>query len=169
GSTKAEGLRKKWEYKSNGSAMSHPAVGRDGTIYAGTNGDVFAISSAGKVLWQINMAGAGVPVLGDDGAIYVDSFHGFIFGLSSTGAIVSKPGAGLLGFGAPPALGDNSTLFFLNTAADIYSFQPKASDKIIWNLDTFREGMLGSSNVLPGTARSGGVTSRSAPLLTRAS
>jgi hypothetical protein len=168
-SAKAEGLRKKWEYKSGGSGMSHPAIGTDGTIYAGTSGAVFAISPAGRILWQTSMGAAGVPVLANDGAIYLDTWHGSVFGLSSTGEIVWKPGYGLIGFGAPPALGPNSTLFFLNTTADIYSFQPKVSDKTIWNIDTFREGILGSTNVLPGSARSDGVASRSAPLLTRAS
>jgi len=158
----------KWQYKSAGSALSHPALGPDGTIYTGTSRGLQAISPDGKLLWETPLASAGTPVVSEDGTIYLDIRHGLMFGVSKDGQLVWRPGYGLNGFGAPPALGSSGTLYFLDSSADIYAFQPKRSDEKLWSLETFREGMLGASTVLPGTARAGGTIHNSAPVLTRA-
>jgi outer membrane protein assembly factor BamB len=104
-------------------------------------------------------------VISDDGTIYLGLRYGIMFGISKDGKLVWRPGYGLIGFAAPPALGADSTLYYMNTSADIYAFQPKRDEKL-WSLDTFREGMISASPVLPGTAKadSGSV---GAPVLTR--
>jgi outer membrane protein assembly factor BamB len=165
-SAKSAGPRLKWQYKSKGSALSHPALSPDGTIYVGTSQGLQALSPDGKFLWEATLAGAGVPVVADDDTIYLDIRYGVMFGVSKTGQLVWRPGDGLIGFSAPPALGGDNTLYFMNTAADIYAYRPSLAQPKLWNLDTFREGVL-TPTVLPGTARADGVVSSAAPLLTR--
>jgi len=161
------GLRLKWQYKSTGSALSHPALAPDGTIYVGTNRGLLAVSPEGKLVWETTFDAANAPVVSDDGTIYLDTWHGLLFGVGRGGQIVWRPGYGMNAFHAPPALGPATTLYYLNGSADIWAFQPKTSDRDIWHLETFREGMLGAATVLPGSARAG--SSSSAPLLTRGS
>jgi outer membrane protein assembly factor BamB len=165
-SSKTGGPHLKWQFKSAAPALSHPALGADGAIYVGSNRALQAISPDGKLLWEIALNGAGTPIIADEGTIYLDSSHGSVFGVNKEGKLLWHPGYGLISFGAPPALGADSALFYLNNVGDIYAFQPKRSDEKLWSLDTFREGMLGASTVLPGSAHSGGVLRRAAPLLT---
>ena len=161
------GARIKWQYKSAGMAVSHPAISPDGTIYVGTHQGLLALSPDGKLLWEAGIGEAGTPVISEDGTIYLDTWHGSMFGASKEGQLVWRPGYGLIGFSAPPALGSNTTLFYLNNVSDIYVFQPKQSSEKLWSMDTFREGMLGASTVLPGSARVGVISTKAAPVLTR--
>ncbi len=155
----------KWSVRSAGTAVSHPAIAADGTIYVGTSVGVQAFSPTGKELWKLSFGGAGTPVLADDGTLYFSSSYGFVLGVSPDGKLAWQPKLGLIGFRAPPALGPGTSLYYVNTASDIFAFQPKNSDTYNWSLGTFREGMLGTSDVLPGTARIGGASQNGAPLL----
>jgi outer membrane protein assembly factor BamB len=157
----------KWQYKSAAMAVSHPAIGPDGTIYVGAHEGLLALSPDGKLLWQASIGEAGTPVISENGTLYLDTWHGSLFGASKDGQLVWRPGYGLIGFSAPPALGANTTLFYLNNVSDIYAFRPKQSNEKLWSLDTFREGMLGADTVLPGSARVGGISTKAAPILTR--
>ncbi|HEY1471777.1 MAG TPA: PQQ-binding-like beta-propeller repeat protein [Candidatus Acidoferrum sp.] len=161
------GPRIKWQYKSAAIAVSHPAIGPDGTIYAGAHGGLLALSADGKLLWQARIGEAGTPVISDDGTIYLDTWHGSLYGVGKDGQLVWQPGYGLIGFNAPPALGAGTTLYYLNNVSDIYAFRPKQSNEKLWSLDTFREGMLGAETVLPGSARVGVISTKAAPILTR--
>ena len=155
----------KWTVKTDGSSVSHPAIAPDGTIYIGTSTGAQAFSPDGKELWKSPLAGPGTPVIADDGTLYFASSYGFVFGVSSAGKLIWQPKLGLIGFKTPPALGPGASLFYLNTASDIYAFHPRQSEKPDWSLQTFREGILETPNVLPGTARVGSTTQRGAPLL----
>jgi outer membrane protein assembly factor BamB len=157
----ASGPQLKWEYKSANSALSHPAVASDGTIYVGTNRGLQAVSPEGKLLWSTTMDSASVPVLADDGNIYLDSWHGLAFGISHDGKIVWQPGYGLIGFSAPPALGPSRTLYYLNNTADIYAFAAGRKDAL-WSLETFREGFI-KPTVLPGSVNRSNLPSKAAP------
>lgn len=161
------GPRIKWQYKSAAMAVSHPAIGPDGTIYVGAHEGLLALSPDGRLLWQAGIGEAGTPVISEDGTIYLDTWHGSLFGASKDGQLIWRPGYGLIGFNAPPALGANTTLFYLNNVSDIYVFRPKQSNEKLWSLDTFREGMLGAETVLPGSARVGVTSTKAAPILTR--
>ena len=165
---KSAGPRVKWQFRSAHYALSHPALSPDGTIYIGTSHGLQAISPDGKLQWETALNTPGTPVVSEDGTIYVALRPGLIFGVSKEGQRVWQPGYGLIGFAAPPALGPDTTLYFMNSVADIYTFQPKRSGQKIWSLDTFREGMLGASTILPGSARVGVISTNAAPLITRA-
>lgn len=164
---KSGGPRVKWQFKSAGTAVSHPAVSPDGTIYIGSNGAFQAISPDGMSVWGTTLSTAGTPVVSEDGTLYLDILHGLVFGISKDGKLVWHPGYGLTAFGAPPALGANTRLYYLNNVSEIYAFEPKLSEEKLWSLETFREGMLGTPTVLPGAAQGDGLIRHSAPLVTR--
>lgn len=144
------GPQLKWQYKSSGMAVTHPAIAADGTIYIGSNrGGLQALSPEGKPLWRTAVASAGVPVLAEDGNIYFDMPQGLIFGVDQQGKTIWDPKYGLIGFSGPPALGPDNNLYYLNTASDLWAFQPGHSDKELWDLETFRENMIRTA-ILPG-------------------
>ena len=161
----ASGPHLKWNVRTLTSGVSHPAIGGDGTIYVGTSGGVEAFDPAGKMLWKVTYASPGTPVIADDGTLYFESHHGLVLGISSDGQLVWQPKLGLIGFKAPPALGPDTSLFYVNTASDLWAFQPKRSDRESWSLSTFREGSLDSSSILPGTARVSGAAQNGAPIV----
>ena len=162
------GPRLKWKCNTRDTSLSHPALSPDGTIYVGAYRSILAVSPEGKLLWQTKLGGVLTPVLSDDGAIYLSLRPGLIFGASRDGQLDWRPGYGLIGFAAPPALGPDTTLYYQNTVGDINAFQPKISDKELWSLETFRKANLGSSPVLPGSARVGVISTDATPLVTRA-
>ena len=151
-----------------GTAVSHPALGADGTIYIGNSQGVQAVSPEGKQLWQITYGGAvGAPVVSEDGTLYLESGHGLIFGVSADGKVVWKPQLGLIGFNFPPALGPGPMLYYVNSASDIYAFQPKQSEQVAWSQETFREGNIEDISPLPGSARVGEASQGCAALVAR--
>jgi len=162
----AKGPHVKWTVRSLGTAVSHPAIAPDGTIYIGSSVGVQAFSPEGKQLWKLTpLPAPGTPVIADDGTLYFESRYGFVYGVSSDGKLIWDPKLGLIGFNAPPALGPGTSLYYVNTASDLYAFQPKQSETATWSLQTFREGMLGSPTFLPGTAQIGLASQNGAPLL----
>ena len=67
---------KKWDYKAAGGVISCPAIGIDGTIYAGSKDrNLYAINPDGTKKWAFK-TGAAVyssPTIGSDDIIYVGS------------------------------------------------------------------------------------------------
>jgi len=157
--------RVKWTVKTDGMAVSHPAIAPDGTIYISSNVGVQAYSPAGKQLWKLTLAAPGTPVIADDGTLYFACNYGLVFGVSSAGKLTWQPKIGLTGFRTPPALSSDASLFFVNTPSDIYAFRPRQSDGVYWSLQTFREGLLESANLLPGSARVDSPSKGGSPVL----
>jgi len=161
----AAGPHVKWTVRTAGAGVSHPAVAPDGAIYVGTSVGVQAFSPDGKELWKLSFAAPGTPVISGDSTLYFESHYGLVLGVSSQGKLVWQPKLGLIGFKAPPALGTDNSLYYVNTASDLYAFQPTQSENASWSLSTFREGMLGSPTFLPGTAQIGLASQNGAPIL----
>ena len=146
-------------------AVSHPAIAPDGTIYISSNSGVQAYSPAGKQLWKLTLAVPGTPVIANDGTLYFACNYGLVFGVSSAGKLIWQPQIGLNGFHTPPALSSDGSLFYVNSPSDIYAFRPMQSNGVYWSLQTFREGLLETANVLPGSARVDSHTSGGTPVL----
>ena len=155
----------KWSVRTDGMAVSHPAIAPDGTIYISSNVGVQAYSPAGKQLWKLTLATPGTPVIADDGTLYFACNYGLVFGVSSAGRLTWQPKIGLSGFHTPPALSSDGSLFYVNSPSDIYAFRPRQSDSVYWSLQTFREGLLESANLLPGSARVDSHASGGTPVL----
>jgi len=64
----------KWSYPTGGGESS-PAIGADGTLYVGGEGDLYAINSDGTLKWKYPIAqfASSSPAIGADGTVYVGS------------------------------------------------------------------------------------------------
>jgi outer membrane protein assembly factor BamB len=154
-----------WQFKSETAAFSSIALGPDGTIYAGANNSLYALAPNGNLKWKKALAGFLFIAAGGGGQMYIASSHGLIFGVSEGGAINWDPKMGLIGFNAPPAIGANGNVIFVNSVGDIFSFHPQDSLAPQWSHSTFREGMLSSDYVLPGNALVGQIATKAAPAI----
>jgi outer membrane protein assembly factor BamB len=143
------------------------AIGPDGSIFGGAYNSLSALAPDGKFKWKKTLAGNLMPVIGDDGNIYIASSVGFVFGVSpADGSLVWDPRYGLIGFGAPPALGSGGSVLFANTMSDLWVFKPPAP-KELWSQNTQRQGVLSKNSTLPMASSTGGMHSRSSPAVWR--
>ena len=136
---------KKWEYSHPESkwTIKTPSIGRDGTLYAGTNCfRVIALNPDGTVLWEFNTGeGQNVcpsvfsPSIGKDGLLYAATTSAKIFCITPEGTEKWRFGAEeswLPGMGGsnnftPPPIGDDGTLFSSLSQGRIYAFEPPAT------------------------------------------
>ena len=158
----ASGPALAWKFTNDRTTFANVTLAPDGTIYAGSNQGVFAISPDGKMRWHAQYGGISYATLGTDGILYAAEMHGMIFGISPDGNVNWKPGYGLIGFHAPPAIGAGVVLF-ANTTSDLYAFEPGAP-QLAWSQSTSRPGVLSENSSLPGSAEVG-MSSASAPVV----
>ena len=163
----ASGPKLKWTFKpDNNSAVASIVLGKDGTVYAGANNGIYAIAPDGTRQWKTQIAGLLYLAGSEDGTLYVASSYGLIFSVLPNGTQSWNPRQGLIGFGAPPAIGKNGYVLFANTVSDLYAFRPDSSPSPDWSQSTFREGIVNVNSSLPGEARVG-MQSRNAPAIWR--
>ncbi|MEJ5274107.1 MAG: PQQ-binding-like beta-propeller repeat protein [Spirochaetota bacterium] len=87
----------KWNFKTNDSIVSSPAIGSDGTIYVGSYDNyLYAINADGTLKWNFETAGGycyiiSSPTIVKDGTIYVttcslteDGAGGYLLAISSS-------------------------------------------------------------------------------------
>lgn len=93
--------------------FSSPALGRDGTLYFGTQGDRFyAVDGHARVLWAVEAGGDvdATPAVGDDGTVYFGSDDGWVRAVAPGGALAWRaPLGGPVR--APLAVGSDGTVF----------------------------------------------------------
>lgn len=142
-----------WKFQNERTTFATITLGPDGTVYAGSNQGVFAISSDGKLKWHAQYGGISYTAFGPDGMLYAASMYGFAFGVSPDGSISWKPQYGLIGFHAPPAVSARAILY-ANTTSDLWDFDP-GSVTAAWSQNTVRDGAISSNFSLPGTATAG--------------
>jgi len=88
---------KKWQFSLTGSTSegtySSPAIGKDGTIYVGTNGGVLhAVTAAGKQKWKFT-ADDDIftsPSIASDGTVYFATLQGTVYALKDNGTSATK-------------------------------------------------------------------------------
>jgi outer membrane protein assembly factor BamB len=147
--------------------FSEIAIGPDGTIFGGVGNSISAVASNGNFKWKKTLAGNLMPIVGDDGNVYIASSSGLIWGVSpEDGRLVWDPRHGLIGFGAPPALGSGGSVLYANTMSDLWAFKPPAQ-KELWSQNTQRQGFLSKNSTLPMASSTGGMHSRSSPAVWR--
>jgi outer membrane protein assembly factor BamB len=147
--------------------FSEIAIGPDGTIFGGGSNTLNAIAPDGNFRWKKTLAGILMPIVGDDENIYIASSAGLIWGVSrEDGRLVWDPRYGLIGFGAPPALGSGGSVLYANTMSDLWAFRPPAQ-KELWSQNTQRQGFLSRNSSLPAASSTGGMHSRTSPAVWR--
>ena len=80
--------RKKWAFRLAPAELSSISIGRDGTVYAVSNGVLYAITPEGKKKWAVALdRGADClhPVIGSAGDVYVASRSGRVHAITPDG------------------------------------------------------------------------------------
>jgi outer membrane protein assembly factor BamB len=140
----------KWSLDIGG--QSSPAIGRDGTIYAGGGPWLSAVKPNGDINWTFT-AGNDLyssPALGRDGTIYVGCYDGRLYAVKRDGTL--KWSRSLSGSSAnlwsSPAIGPDGTIY-LGSASDnrLYAVNPDGTIK--WSYLT--GGQIWSSPAVGGS------------------
>jgi len=107
-----------WQYRTGYAFNSSPAIGKDGTVYAGsTEGYFYAFDPSGTVKWSVRLGGleaGGVmspsPALGADGTIYVGSHDNNVYALNPDGTVKWRYTTGYR-VESSPAISADGTLY----------------------------------------------------------
>jgi outer membrane protein assembly factor BamB len=103
-----------------------PALGQDGTVYAGTDAGRFYAIQAGTVLWNVAAGvfdAANQPVIGADGTIYIGATTGTFYAFAPDGSTkwhVTTGGA----IHGPAAIGVDGTVYFGSADGNLYAVGP---------------------------------------------
>ncbi len=120
---------KLWSQLTGGPVTSTPAIGQDGTVYAGSaDGYLYAISSAGKQLWSYKVGSSigSSPTL-KDGLIFVGASDGYLYAVTASGAFAWKAHIGAPVTGSP-AVGPDGTLY-ISAGKSLFALTPSGGQK----------------------------------------
>jgi PQQ-like domain len=156
-----------WKFKSDNGGFTSIALGPDGTVYAGANNSLYALAPDGNLKWKTPVAGMLYLSMGEDGTVYATSSYGLGSGIANDGKMNWTAGMGMIGFGAPAAIGADGLVLYANTVSDLFAFEPRRSSSALWSQNTFREGIISQSSALPGRAKVGQIPSRNSPVIWR--
>jgi hypothetical protein len=138
-----------WSFVSGGTASS-PALGADGTIYAGS-GDrrIYALAPDGSVRWSYAFPSPvfAPPTIGADGTIYTASDDAYFYALNPDGTLKWRF---LLGTGvrSSPGLASDGTIY-LGAGRFLWAFNPDGT--LQWRYPT------GGNNASPAVGADGTV------------
>ncbi|MBT5845501.1 MAG: PQQ-like beta-propeller repeat protein, partial [Verrucomicrobiales bacterium] len=78
---------KLWEFETGGRVDSSPAIGSDGTVYAGSfDGKLYAVNGkSGVKLWEFETGNDvdSSPAIGSDGTVYVGSVDKKVYAIKT--------------------------------------------------------------------------------------
>lgn len=118
--------RLQWVTPTDGDSMI-PALGADGTAYAGTaTGSFYAFDERGRVKWQLPLTPFDTwsqPVIGADGIIYVGAMDGTFYALAPFGGVKWKVTTGGPIHGSA-AIGADGTVYFGSDDGKLYAVGP---------------------------------------------
>ncbi|TKJ43277.1 cell surface protein [candidate division TA06 bacterium B3_TA06] len=139
----------KWKYKTDGSILSSPAIGHNGTVYI-TSGDscLYAFSSKGKLKWRFKTEGKifATPSIGADGTIYISSWDAYTYAITPDGELKWEYETQSV---SSPAIANDRTLLVANIHAHLFAITPEGKLKWKSSLDT-------SLNIFPPVIAAGG-------------
>ena len=124
----------RWSYATGGQIYSSPVIGRDGTIYVGSNDNkLYAINSDGSLKWSYTTGGwvAVVPAIAADGTVYVGSDDAKLYALNQSGSLKWSYTTSQ-GIRGSPNIGADGTIYVgcdVGTRPDVYAINPDGSLK----------------------------------------
>jgi outer membrane protein assembly factor BamB len=80
----------KWSYTTGGAIDSCPAIGADGTTYAGSSdGKLYAMNPDGSLKWSYTNGGEihSSPAIRADGTIYIGNYDGKLYAINPDGSL----------------------------------------------------------------------------------
>lgn len=147
--------------RSVGGGLSSPTIGRDGTIYIGGSGSLYALNSNGTVKWtrNINSSTRSTPAIASDGTIYIGSHDDYLYSISSAGVQNWRYLTGN-DITSSPAIGPDGVVYVGSRDGYLYAINPTGTRK--WRYST-GDIHMGSPIVSPivgadGTVYCGGGT-----------
>lgn len=123
-----------WRFRAGG-WMYEPAVGADGTVYAGCGDhNLYALNPDGSVKWRYDTGGLvpKAPVAGSDGTVYASSDRGALIALNADGTKKWVNNGAGYGAGAP-SIGPDETLCS-GSGRGLHAVTPRGKTK--WLVDT---------------------------------
>ncbi|TKJ43276.1 cell surface protein [candidate division TA06 bacterium B3_TA06] len=120
----------KWKYKTNGSIVSSPAIGHDGTVYI-TSGDscLYAFSSKGKLKWRFKTEGKifASPSIGADGTVYISPWDPYTYAVTPEGKLKWK--CKTYYSSSSPVIGQDGTVYVAAHSSHLYAITPEGELK----------------------------------------
>ena len=116
-----------WSKKVGGRFRGSPALGLDGTLYAGADdGKLYAVESGtGQASWSFGTGAAitGAPAIGANGLIYVGSIDSRLYVISPEGKEVASVQTDGAIDRSSPAIGKDGTLYIGTRLGTLYAFK----------------------------------------------
>ncbi|HIE13178.1 MAG TPA: hypothetical protein EYP63_07125 [Desulfotomaculum sp.] len=127
----------KWKYETGGYIRHCPAIGSDGTIYAGSeDGCLYALNPDGTLNWRYEV-GRSVqtpPAIGSDGTIYFggaeDLYTHYLYALNPDGTLKwkYKDEEGFsISSGTSVAIGSDGTIYVIPLGNHLYALSPNGT------------------------------------------
>ncbi|MEO0077506.1 MAG: PQQ-binding-like beta-propeller repeat protein [candidate division WOR-3 bacterium] len=160
----------RWRYQTGSSIIGVPTVGRDGTVYVGSNGDkLTAVNPDGTKQWEFSTGGPGgfgSTAIGADGTVYashwVDGLDDSLYALTPAGtrkwafAVPSGYGPGHITVGA-----DSTVYVVAGGNQEFYAVNPDGTQKWMFSIGAEVAGNAVPPVAADGTAYCGGWWSNS--------
>jgi len=126
----------KWSFMTGSWVDSSPALGMDGTVYAGSfDGNLYAINPNGTMQWTFPTGSSiwSSPAIGTDGTLYVGSNDDNLYAINPDGTQKwAFPTGGSIW--SSPAIGKNGTLYIGSDDRNLYAISPEGTLK--WSFAT---------------------------------
>jgi outer membrane protein assembly factor BamB len=131
-----------WEFETEGVVVSSPAIGRDGTVYVGSDdNNLYAINPDGTKKWEFETGGRigqvwFSPAIGSDGTIYIGSFDNKVYAINPDGSKKWEFKTGVVLNSSSPAIGSDGTVYVgVSHANKIYALDGQTGAKK-WEFET---------------------------------
>src|SRR5262245_7218315 len=126
----------RWKLATAEHVASTPALGGDGTVYAGCQDDaLYAVAPDGTKRWEVRTGGDvdAAPMVGGDGTIYVGSDDKALYAIAPDGKVSWKTLTGDSIHGGA-ALGADGTIYVGSLDGDLYALAPTGA--VRWKVAT---------------------------------
>ncbi|NYB51268.1 MAG: PQQ-binding-like beta-propeller repeat protein [Methanobacteriaceae archaeon] len=116
----------KWSYTTGGPILTSPAIGKDGSIYFGSNDrNFYALSSQGVNIWSYTTDASilSSPAIAEDGTIYFGTANGNFYALNPDGTLKWKytTSGSIM---SSPAIGNDGSIYFGSVDGNFYALNP---------------------------------------------
>jgi outer membrane protein assembly factor BamB len=127
----------RWQAVTGDAVTSSPAIGSDGTVYVGSNDNLFyAFNPDGTVKWTQtsgSLFDTSSAAIGSDGTIYAGSTGGNLYAFSPAGAVnwtYTVPGpAATMSWSSSPAVASDGTIYIHGGDGNLYAINPNGTLK----------------------------------------